>query len=64
MVDLICSLGSIEVPKRLRKIRRHWIWTPPASGHIKMNIDGSYICVSSRGGIGCGFKDSKGKVLL
>lgn len=35
---------------------------PPATSQIKINVDGSFLDSSSKGGIGGVFSDSKGKV--
>lgn len=54
MADLVHSLCNIEVPKRPRKIKRSWVWTPPAAGFINMNVDEFFLGSSSREGIGEG----------
>lgn len=40
------------------------MWKPPATGQIKVNVDGSFRDGSSREGIGGVFRDFEGKVLL
>lgn len=64
VVDLIWSAGSVEVPRRYLQRKGHWIWKTPPSGHIKVNVDGSFLSSSGRAGIRSVFRDSEGKVFL
>lgn len=64
MVDLVRNPGCIEVLKKLLNGKRNWVWTPPANGVIKVNIDGSYLDDLGKWGIREVFRNSKGNVLL
>lgn len=60
VADLICKPGSIEVPKKSRKVKKC------GSGHIKMNVDGFFFFfwVSGRRGNWGVFRNAKGEVIL
>lgn len=45
MTNLIHSPGNTEILNRPRKTKRSWVWTPSDSGHIKVNVDGSFLGV-------------------
>lgn len=64
MSDIIRSPGSVKVPRKNKKRKGKWVWTPPASGQIKVNVNDSYFGSSGKGGIGGVFRDLDGKVLL
>lgn len=53
MIDIIQSLEYIEVPRRPKKRKCHWVWAPPTRGQLKINIDGSYLDELDRGYRGC-----------
>lgn len=43
IADLIRNLRYIEKPRKPRKIESRWIWKPPTSGQIKVNVDESFL---------------------
>lgn len=43
---------------KVKKRNNYWVWTPPANGHIKVNVNGSFLEVSGRGGIESIFRNS------
>lgn len=49
ITDRIRDPGSLEVPMKPRMNKSCWVWTSPVSGQIKMNVDGSFLRVSSKG---------------
>lgn len=51
VADLMCSPGDIKVPMRIKRSSRPWVWTPPTSGQIKVNLDGSFLGSLGRWGI-------------
>lgn len=64
VVDLIRSLGCMEVLRKKVKSKSRWVWKPPASGLVKVNVDGSFLGTTGSGGIRGVFRDSEGRVLL
>lgn len=64
MIDIIRSSRSVDIPRKVKKRKCNWLWTPSAIGQIKENIDGSYLGSSGIKGIGGIFKDSDEKILL
>lgn len=58
------SSSDIEVPRKLKKTKTHWVWTSLSSGHIEINVDRSFLGSSRRGGTEGIFTDSDGKLLL
>ncbi|KAE8733170.1 hypothetical protein F3Y22_tig00001478pilonHSYRG00272 [Hibiscus syriacus] len=39
------------------------VWSPPASGYVKLNFDGSFDSVAGLGGVGCVVRDSMGRFI-
>lgn len=64
MSDIICSPGSIVVPRKPIKIMRQWVLTPPVLGCLKINIVESFLGSSGHGGIGALIKDLEGNILI
>lgn len=64
VADMIRSPGNIVIPHKVKKGFRHWVWKPPVSGKIKVNVDGSFLGGSDRGGIEGLFRYLKGRVLV
>lgn len=64
MIDIMRDLGSIEIPRKPVKCRRSWVWKPPNSGFLKINVNGSFLCSFGRGGIWDLIRNSKGKVVI
>lgn len=62
--DMICNSGNIEVPRRTRKIREHWVWKPLVYWKIKVNVNGCFLGGLGKVGIRGVFRDSEGRVLL
>lgn len=64
VVDMICSPGSIEIPRKTIKRHNPWVWKLPELGHLKVNVDGFFLERSAREGIRGVVRDSEGKVPL
>lgn len=64
MAGIIRSLGSIEVSKRSRTLKRRWVWKPLTLGFIKKNVDDNFLGSLGRGGIEGIFRNSEGDMLL
>lgn len=59
--DMIRSPGNIIILCKSKKKTKHWVWTPPDNEQIKVNVDGSCLSGSGRGGI---FRNSGEEVLI
>lgn len=64
VIDIIHSPENVELPRKPKKRKGNWVWTPPVSSYIKINVDGSYLGGSSKRNIGGVFRDPDENVLL
>lgn len=64
VANIMQGLGEVDIPRVHKRKRENWSWTSPAIGHIKVDIDGSFLWGSCTEGIDGVFRDSKCKVLL
>lgn len=62
--DMIPSIGSIEVPRKMKNWREHLVWLPPAFEQIKVNVDVFSLGGVDKWGIEGVYRDFKGRVLL
>lgn len=58
------NLGNFDIPVPTKKGKSHWVWTSLGGGHIKVNVNGSFLGNLDRGGIRETFKDSDDKVFI
>lgn len=47
---MVCSPGEVDIPRKPKKRRGNWVWTTPALGSIKINVDESYLRSLVKGG--------------
>lgn len=63
--DISKNLGLIEIPIKIKRRTSNWVWSyPPGGNHIKVNVGGSFLGDSGRGGIRGIFKDLESKILI
>lgn len=63
-VENIIQSGCVEVCRKQQNKKRCWVRTPLAPCFIEVNINGSFLVGSGRGGIERVFRDSDSRVLL
>lgn len=61
VADMRKCPGNIVLPHNVKKGSRQWIWMPSVNGQIKVNMDGSYLERSGRGGL---FRYAEGRILV
>lgn len=64
VVDLIYCPGNIKVLRKSERSGSHWVWKPPDTGFLKVNVGRSFLGNSGKGSIGGAIRDSEGKVLI
>lgn len=56
--------GKVEEPTKIKVRRTRWIWTPPSTSSIKVNVDGFFRARSRSVRIRGVFRDANGRVVL
>ncbi|XP_022774106.1 uncharacterized protein LOC111316412 [Durio zibethinus] len=63
-IDVGTNLHNISIPRKMKAVKKHIIWTPPPLGAWKINVDGSAIGKRGPTGIGGVVENHKGQILL
>lgn len=59
VADITRCPKTIKISRKPKKRNKHWVWTPPANEHIKVNVIGSLLGGSGRGRIEGLFRNSE-----
>lgn len=43
VANIICNPSCINAPRKCKKGQSQWVWKPPTSGQLKVNLDSFFL---------------------